>query len=105
MTNQVNKQSSIPSTDEAQLTLTLEMAAAQVIETAVTANNNNPIPDFCHFLREKQRPEMERVHNSCTLPSPSPSQTPSQILFKCALTHHAEEKMDHQRHLSTAQVL
>ena len=38
---------------------------------------------FCHFLREKQRPEMESVHNlHPPPPPPSPSLTPSlQILF------------------------
>ena len=42
---------------------------------------------FCHFLREKQRPEMESVHNlhpppPPPPPPPSPSETPSlQILF------------------------
>ena len=35
MTNQVNNQSIIPSTDVIQLTLTLKMTTAQVIETSV----------------------------------------------------------------------
>ena len=43
MTNQVNNQSSIPSTDVIPLTLTLKMTTAQVVETSVTANNNSPI--------------------------------------------------------------
>ena len=39
---------SIPSTDVIQLTLTLEMTTAQVVETSVTVNNNSPIQDDFH---------------------------------------------------------
>ena len=42
MTNQINNQSIIPSTDVIQLTLTLKMTTAQVVETSVTVNNNSP---------------------------------------------------------------
>ena len=47
---QVNIPSLIPTTDVIQLTLTLKMTTAQVIETSVTVNNNNnsPIQDFVH---------------------------------------------------------
>ena len=31
-----------------QLTLTLKMTTAQVIETSVTVNNNSPIQDYVH---------------------------------------------------------
>ena len=31
-----------------QLTLTLKMTAAQVVETSVTVNNNSPIQDYVH---------------------------------------------------------
>ena len=48
MTNQVNNQSLIPSTDVIQLTLTLKMTTAQVVETSVTVNNNSPIQDYVH---------------------------------------------------------
>ena len=48
MTNQVNNQSIIPSTDVIQLTLTLKMTTTQVVETSVTINNNNPIQDYVH---------------------------------------------------------
>ena len=48
MTNQINNQSIIPSTDVIQLTLTLKMTTAQVVETSVTANNNSPIQDYVH---------------------------------------------------------
>ena len=48
MTNQVNNQSIIPLTDVIQLTLTLKMTTAQVVETSVTINNNNPIQDYVH---------------------------------------------------------
>ena len=38
----------IPSTDEVQLTLTLKMTTAQVVETSVTVNNNSPTQDYVH---------------------------------------------------------
>ena len=37
----------IPSTDVIQLTLTLKMTTAQVVETSVTVNNS-PIQDYVH---------------------------------------------------------
>ena len=46
--NQINNQSIIPSTDVIQLTLTLKMTTAQVVETSVTVNNNSPIQDYVH---------------------------------------------------------
>ena len=46
--NQVNDQRIIPSTDVIQLTLTLKMTTAQVVETSVTVNNNGPIQDYVH---------------------------------------------------------
>ena len=48
MTNQINNQSIIPSTEVIQLTLTLKMTTAQVVETSVTVNNNSPIQDHVH---------------------------------------------------------
>ena len=48
MTNQINNQSIIPSTDVIQLTLTLKMTTAQVVETSVTVNNNSPIQNYVH---------------------------------------------------------
>ena len=48
LTNQVNNQSTIPLTDVVQLTLTLKMTTAQVVETSVTVNNNSPIQDYVH---------------------------------------------------------
>ena len=47
MTNQINNQSFIPSTDVIQLTFTLKMTTAQVVETSVTVNNS-PIQDYVH---------------------------------------------------------
>ena len=38
----------MPSTDVIQLTLTLKMTSAQVVEMSVTVNNNSPIQDFVH---------------------------------------------------------
>ena len=46
MTNQINNQSIIPSTDVIQLTLTLKMTTARFVETSVTVNNNSPIQDY-----------------------------------------------------------
>ena len=46
MTNQINNQRIIPSTDVIQLTLTLKMITAQVVETSVTVNINSPIQDY-----------------------------------------------------------
>ena len=48
MTNQVNNQSLMPSTDVIQLTLTLKMTTAQVVDTSVTVNSNSPIQDYVH---------------------------------------------------------
>ena len=48
MTNTINNQSIIPTTDVIQLTLTLKMTTAQVVETSVTVNNNSPIQDYVH---------------------------------------------------------
>ena len=47
MLNQVNNQSLIPSTDVIQLTLTLKMTTAQVVETSITVNNSPP-QDYVH---------------------------------------------------------
>ena len=38
----------MPSTHVIQLTLTLKMTTAQVVETSVTANNNSPIQGYVH---------------------------------------------------------
>ena len=48
LTNQINNQRLIPSTDVIQLSLTLKMTTAQVAETSVTVNNNSPFPDCVH---------------------------------------------------------
>ena len=54
MANQINNQSIIPSTDVIQLTLTLKMTTAQVVETSVTVNNNSPIQDCVHLDNQTQ---------------------------------------------------
>ena len=41
-----------------QLTLTLKMTTAQVVETSVTVNNNSPIQDYVH-LDDQTRPTFE----------------------------------------------
>ena len=48
MTNKINNQSIIPSTNVIQLTLTLTMSTAQVVETPVTVNTNSPIQNYVH---------------------------------------------------------
>ena len=48
----------IPSTDVIQLTLTLKMTTAQVVETTVTVNNNSPIQDYVHLDDQTQLFEM-----------------------------------------------
>ena len=47
----------IPSTDVIQLTLTLKMTTAQVVETSVTVNNS-PIQDYVHLDDQTQLFEM-----------------------------------------------
>ena len=48
MTVTDNNQSLIPSADMIQLTLTLKMAIAQVVEISVTVVNKSPIQDYLH---------------------------------------------------------
>ena len=48
MTNQIHNQNIIPLTDAIQLTLTLKMTTAQVVERSVTVNNNSPLHDYVH---------------------------------------------------------
>ena len=54
MTSQVNNWSIIPSTEVIQLTLTLKMTTAQVVEMSVTVNNNSPIQDYIHLDDQNQ---------------------------------------------------
>ena len=54
MTNQVNNQSLIPSTDMTQITLTQQMTTAQVVEMSGTVNNNSPIQDYVHLDNHTQ---------------------------------------------------
>ena len=58
MTNQVNNQSIIPSTDVIQLTLTLKMTTTQVVKTSVTVNNNSTIQGYVH-LDDSTQPTYE----------------------------------------------
>ena len=46
-------------TDLIQLTLTLKITTAQVVETSVTVNNNSPIQDYVH-LDDQTQPTFER---------------------------------------------
>ena len=59
MTSQVNNQS-IPSTDVIQLTVTMKMTTAKVVETSVTVNNNSPVQDYVH-LDDHTQPTYEMV--------------------------------------------
>ena len=56
MTNRVYNPSITPSTHVIQLTLTLKMTTAQVVETSVTVNNNSPIQDYVHPDDHTQTP-------------------------------------------------
>ena len=47
-----------PSTDVIQLTLSLKMTTAQVVETSVTVNDNSPIQDYVH-LDDQTQPTFE----------------------------------------------
>ena len=60
MTNQVNNQSLIPSIDVIQLTLTLTMTTAQVVETSVTVNIS-PVQDYIYI-------RLDNHENSSTVP-------------------------------------
>ena len=44
----MNDRSLIPLTDIVQLTLTLKMTTAQVVEISATFNYNSPIQDYAH---------------------------------------------------------
>ena len=59
MTNQINNQSIIPSTEVIQLTLTLKMTTAQIVETSVTVNNNCPLQDYVH-PNDQTQPTFEK---------------------------------------------
>ena len=48
------------STDVIQLTLTLKMTTAQVVETSVTVNNKRPIQDYVH-PDDQTRPTFEII--------------------------------------------
>ena len=48
LTSQINNQSIIPLTDVIQLTLTLKMTTAQVVEMSIIVNDNSPIQDYIH---------------------------------------------------------
>ena len=67
MTNQINNQSIIPSTDVIKLTLALKMTTAVVVETSVTVNNNSPIQDYVH-PDDQTQPTFELSY-SYTLPA------------------------------------
>ena len=55
MTNQVNNQGLIPSTDVIQHTLTLKMTTTQFVKTSITLNNNSPIQD-CIYPDDHTQP-------------------------------------------------
>ena len=57
----------MPSTDTIQLTLTLKMTTAQVVEKKVTVNNNSPIRDYVH-PEDQTKPTFESS-NDCKTPS------------------------------------
>ena len=71
MTNLVNNQSLIPSINVIQLTLTMKMTTAQVVETSATVNNKSPIhtqPSYefwdCHLGQGKHWPIADQCVSS-----------------------------------------
>ena len=62
-----NNQSIIPSTDVIQLTLTLKMTTAQVVETSVTVNNNSPIQDYVH-PDDQTQPTFDNIDRCIRMP-------------------------------------
>ena len=50
-----------------QLTLTLKMTTAQVVETSVTVNNNSPIQEYVHLDDQTQPFEMTPGFKSFTI--------------------------------------
>ena len=59
MTDQVYNQSLVPLTYMIQLTLTLKMTTAQVVETSVSVNNNSPIPSIQDYVHPDDQPTYE----------------------------------------------
>ena len=71
-----------------QLTLTLKMTTAQVVETAVTVNNNSPIQDYVHPDDQTQPFEMTPGFKPFTIKTLLPShrslrslKLPPQLMF------------------------
>ena len=56
------------STDVIQLTLTLKMTTAQVVETSVTVNNHSPIQDYVH-PDDQTQPTFEILYLTCSAES------------------------------------
>ena len=46
-----------------QLTLTLKMSTAQVVETSVTVNSNSPIQDYVH-AHDQTQPTFDTLYRS-----------------------------------------
>ena len=84
MTNQINNQSIIPSTNVMQLSLTLKMTTAQVVDPSVTVNNNSPIQDYAH-LHDQTQPTFDRGKNAADFEMTSGFK-PFTILSLCALS-------------------
>ena len=57
-----------------QLTLTLKMTTAQVVETSVTVNNNSPIQDYVH-PDDQTQPTFEMMKNVVLIFSPTDEMT------------------------------
>ena len=67
MTNQINNQSLIAWNDVIQLTLTLKMTAAQIVETSVTVNNSS-IQDYVHLNDQTQPTNDKSLHGVESIP-------------------------------------
>ena len=62
----------IPSTDVIQLTLTLKMTTAQVVETSVTVNKNSPIQDCVQPYDHTQPPYIIIIRYTSVIESEFP---------------------------------
>ena len=72
-----------------QLTLTLKMTTAQVVETSVTVNNNSPIQDYVH-PEDQTPPTFEMTPEFKPFPIRNQVKTVrinNFLRFTCKITH------------------
>ena len=67
--SKIKYKSLIPSTEVIQLTLTLKITTAHVLETSVTVNNNSPIHNHVHPDHEEFFDTLCTAWNKCSFTS------------------------------------